>query len=396
MNTNKSTSYTAAVIGAGSISKAHMAGYLRNPSINVKAVVDPSFNARLNFKNEYEVKNDYSSMEDLFNDFVPDIVSICTWHSLHHEQTIAAANAGVKAIICEKPMSIGSGPASKMLNACNDNNVKLVISHQRRFSPGWEKARELISNDLIGTPLFIELKALEGLLNWATHNIDGSKYIVGDPEPEWVFGAVERTTNKYERNTRIEDSCMGLIQYTNQLQAFIQSDLIKYDYESKWATNHPIIIRGSHGTLDITEFEVKHLGSNKNGWVTIPADIPKSEIDPIGGDTNGKLVAELISWIEGGAEHRCSGRIAKDTLDIMMSIYQSARINQKVIFPVSENDYPLDLMFNEGKIPLDQENSQKYDIRGFLERSDIDETDYNKLKLEGLPHHLIMQKVKRI
>jgi hypothetical protein len=79
-----------------------------------------------------------------------------------------------------------------------------------------------------------------------------------------------------------------------------------------------------------------------------------------------------------------------------MSIYQSARINQKVIFPVTENEYPLDLMFNEGKIPLDNESAQKYDIRGFLERSDIDEADYNKLKLEGLPHHLIMQKVKRI
>ena len=78
----------------------------------------------------------------------------------------------------------------------------------------------------------------------------------------------------------------------------------------------------------------------------------------------------------------------------MMSIYQSARINEKVYFPVNEDAYPLDLMFNEGKIPLKE--PERYDIRGFLDRSDIDEEDYNRLKKQGMPHHQIMQKVKRL
>ena len=57
----------------------------------------------------------------------PDIVSICTWHSLHHIQTIDIARRGVKAIICEKPMAIGSGPAQEMLDACKENDVELII-----------------------------------------------------------------------------------------------------------------------------------------------------------------------------------------------------------------------------------------------------------------------------
>jgi len=390
--TNK---YTVAVVGAGSISQAHMNGYnINDKDISVEAVVDPVENARKIFMDQYDIKKSYSSMEELFQDFIPDIVSICTWHALHHEQTIEAAKAGVKAIICEKPMSIGSGPAQSMLDACKENNVKLVISHQRRFTPGWEKAKELVESGLIGSPLFVELKALEGLLNWATHNIDGSRYIIGDPETDWVFGSVERTTNKFERDTRIEDSCMGLIQYKNGIQSFVQSDLAQYDYESQWKTNHPIFIRGEIGALDITEYEVKFLGGNNSGWETIPADIPKEKIDPIGGDTNGKLVKELVDWLNGGKNHRCSGDKAKQTLDIMMSIYQSARINEKVYFPVNEDAYPLDLMFNEGKIPLKE--PERYDIRGFLDRSDIDEEDYNRLKKQGMPHHQIMQKVKRL
>ena len=75
-------------------------------------------------------------------------------------------------------------------------------------------------------------------------------------------------------------------------------------------------------------------------------------------DTNGKLVKELVDWLNGASDHRCSGDKAKQTLDIMMSIYQSARINEKVHFPVEEDTYPLDLMFEEGKIPL--KKSERY------------------------------------
>ena len=237
--------YKVAVVGAGSISQAHMNGYnLNKDRVEVVGVVDPYKIAQDEFKKEYSVKNSYSSIDDLFKDCIPDIVSICTWHSLHHIQTIDIARRGVKAIICEKPMAIGSGPAQEMLDACKENDVELIISHQRRFTPGWEKAKEIVDSGLIGKIQFVELKALEGLLNWATHNIDGSRYIIGDPETKWVFGAVERTTNKYERDTIIEDACMGLFEYTNGIQTFVQSDLNQYDYTSKWKTNHPIVIRG--------------------------------------------------------------------------------------------------------------------------------------------------------
>ena len=345
--------YTVAIVGAGSISQAHMNGYnLNKDRVDVIGVVDPYKIAQDEFKNEYSVKKSFNNIDDLFNDCIPDIVSICTWHSLHHTQTIDIAKRGVKAIICEKPMAIGSGPAQEMLDACIKNNVKLIISHQRRFTPGWEKAKELVDSGIIGDIKFVELKALEGLLNWATHNIDGSRYIIGDPETEWVFGAVERTTNKYERNTVIEDACMGLIEYKDGVQTFIQSDLNQYDYTSKWKTNHPIVIRGEKGVLDITEYEIKMLGKDK-GWETIPADVPKENIDPIGGETNGKLVKELIELLDEKIDsHRCSGENAKKTLDIMMSIYQSARINERVHFPVTEKEYPLELMANENKFNL--------------------------------------------
>ena len=73
----------------------------------------------------------------------------------------------------------------------------------------------------------------------------------------------------------------------------------------------------------------------------------------------------------------------------MMSIYESARINQKVSFPVTQTKYPLDLMVEEGKLKV--KNPGKYDIRGYLKRNNIDEEKFKSLRKKGFDHHQIMQ-----
>lgn len=51
----------------------------------------------------------------------PDIVSVCTWHPLHAEMTIAAAARHPRAILCEKPMATSLGEAEQMMTACQRN-----------------------------------------------------------------------------------------------------------------------------------------------------------------------------------------------------------------------------------------------------------------------------------
>ena len=48
----------------------------------------------------------------------------------------------------------------------------------------------------------------------------------------------------------------------------------------------------------------------------------------------------------------------------------------------------IELMIDEGKLPLEDE--ERYDIRGFLDRSNIDEDRYQQLRQDGIPHHRAM------
>ena len=111
----------------------------------------------------------------------------------------------------------------------------------------------------------------------------------------------------------------------------------------------------------------------------------------IGGNTNAAQTRELIEWIEGGPESRGSGRKARDTVEVMMAIYESARRHQVIKLPMEEKEYPLDLMIAEGKLPLEVQG--RYDIRGFLDRSNIDESRYRQLRDNGVQHHQAMRTI---
>ena len=363
-----------------------MEGYNLVDEVEVVAVADPVAAARGRYVEQYGIPQQYESVEEMLKIARPDIVSICTWHLLHPAPTIAAAQAEVKAVICEKPMAIGMEAADSMVSACQASGTKLIISHQRRFTPGWEKARQLIREGAIGTPLFVTNKVADGLTNWGTHSIDGSRFVLDNPKASWVMGSVERRTDRYERDTAVEDACMGLVQFDGDLQLFIQSDL-----KREGAAAGHFQIRGSEGFMEVTEMSVRLHTTNCIGWQEVEIELPDGA-KAIGGHTNAAQVRELLAWIDGDIdEHRNAGTIARDTVEIMMALYESARRNAVVHLPLEERTYPLERMIEEGKLPV--EIKGRYDIRSFLKWDGIDEEKYKSLRAQGMEHHQIMRQL---
>ena len=380
-----SKTYKVAIVGSGGIGHSHVEGYNLLDNVEIIAVVDPIEPARQTYIGTYDIPKGYASIEELLENESPDIVSVCTWHLLHPSLTIAAAKAGVAGIICEKPMAIGMAEANSMVDACDASGTKLVISHQRRFTPGWEKARELIANGAIGKPIFARNRVAQGLANWGTHSIDGTRFALGDPMPDWVMGGVERKTDRYERDVAIEDACIGLVHFDTGVELLIESDL-----ELEGAGAGYFQIQGSEGMIDVKETELRLFNAGTSGWQDIDLNLVEGQ-KAIGGETNAAQVKELIAWIEGGPEHRGSGRQARVTVEIMMALYESARKHSRVTFPLEEKAYPLDKMLEEGRLPIEVEG--RYDIRGFLKREGIDEARFAELWAEGKGHHGIMREL---
>jgi predicted dehydrogenase len=376
--------YSAAVVGCGDIGHAHAGAYVRNEATTLVAVVDPLEVARRQFQAEYGVELAFATVDEMLAAVHPDFVSVCVWHRLHAPVTLAAAAAGALAVICEKPMAISMGELDSMMAACEQSGTTLIASHQRRFTPGWERARDLVAAGAIGTVRLGSSESSAGLLNIGSHTIDGLLFAMGDPAPQWVLGAVDRHTDRFERETPIEDSCMLLAGVEGGSQLLIESDL------GVAQPRGGLMLRldGDEGTIEATEADVRLMSSAAAGWQEV---LSLGRVEIVGGEPNVRLVAELVDWLDGGPEHRCSIRRCRPSVEVMMACYESARRHRVVNLPLEELGYPLELMISEGLLEPDEPGP--YDIRAFLRREDADEEGYAALRAQGLGHHEIMRRL---
>ena len=84
-----------------------------------------------------------------------DAIILCTPHSMHTEQVLAAAASG-KHVFCEKPLALKRNDAERSVRACREAGVILGIGHERRFEPAVEEVRRLIRAGALGTIMHAE------------------------------------------------------------------------------------------------------------------------------------------------------------------------------------------------------------------------------------------------
>ena len=72
----------------------------------------------------------------------------------------------------------------------------------------------------------------------------------------------------------------------------------------------------------------------------------------------------LLNGLKGGGEHRGEAKHGRAAVEIIMAIYESARMHEVVQLPLQTHANPLDLMIKTGDLSI--ERPGRYDIRAFL------------------------------
>lgn len=97
----------------------------------------------------------YENFDEIGRSEEIDAVYIALPNSMHAEYTIRAAKAG-KHVLCEKPMATSVGDCRRMIRACREANVKLMIAYRCQYHPSHLKAIELIRSGAVGRVQAIE------------------------------------------------------------------------------------------------------------------------------------------------------------------------------------------------------------------------------------------------
>lgn len=340
--------YDVGIIGCGGMGEAHARAYRKHEETSVVAAVEPDEATRAAFADEYGVTETFADYEAMLEELALDVVSVCTWHATHARMTVDAAEQGVEGVFCEKPMCTSLGEADAMLEAAERNDVVLTVGHQRRYDPVHEKARELVADGVVGEPRAVTAGYRDGLLNWGTHLVDLSRFVLGDPDTEWVVGQFERETDRHERGVPIEDRCLGQVCFEGGTRLTVEMDLPEPDLGDS-----RIQVYGTAGSLELS------LGSevtvtNGDGTATYAPDRDASA-------RFAYLDDMLTAMADREHEHRCSGRQARQTIEILLSVYESVRTNGLVQMPLRTRANPLQAMRENGE--LQPEYPGEYDIR---------------------------------
>jgi predicted dehydrogenase len=111
-----------------------------------------------------------------------DAVYIALPNHLHADYTIRAAKAGVH-VLCEKPMAVTAAECKKMIAACRDNGVKLMIAYRLHFEEINLAAIDLIRRGKIGEPKFFNssfsMTVRDGDIRTKKNMGGGSLYDIG-------------------------------------------------------------------------------------------------------------------------------------------------------------------------------------------------------------------------
>jgi D-xylose 1-dehydrogenase (NADP+, D-xylono-1,5-lactone-forming) len=137
------------MIGCGQIAVDKMLpAMLAASNVELVAVADPIAERRALTGME-----GYSSYHELLADPRVEAVYIALPTGMHLEAVLAAA-AAKKDILCEKPLGQNVAEVTQMLEAANQNGVRLMTAYMSRFSDLFQQACQTVRSGAIGEVTF--------------------------------------------------------------------------------------------------------------------------------------------------------------------------------------------------------------------------------------------------
>src|SRR5690348_1927614 len=143
-----------AVVGLGHIAQvAVLPAFAHAKRAKLVAVVsgDAAKRRAIGRRYDLEATYDYDEFEACLE--TVDAVYIALPNHQHAEYTIRAARAGVH-VLCEKPMAVTVAECERMIAACEEHRVKLMIAYRLHFEEINLAAVELVRQGRIGEPKY--------------------------------------------------------------------------------------------------------------------------------------------------------------------------------------------------------------------------------------------------
>jgi predicted dehydrogenase len=150
-----------ALIGTGAWSGAVGKAMVRSRKARLVACFDPVKEKAEAFSAKFGCEQE-ESYERVLERKDIDGVHIISPNAVHAEQTLLAARHGKHAFV-EKPIANTMADGRRMIEACQNAGVVLMVGHHLRRLAGFRKLKELVDGGAIGDPIQVDANFSQNL-----------------------------------------------------------------------------------------------------------------------------------------------------------------------------------------------------------------------------------------
>ena len=171
-----------------------------------------------------------------------DAVYIALPNDMHAEYAIHAARAGVH-VLCEKPLAVDAEEARRIVEACEENRVKLMVAYRLHFEAANLEAIERVNRGEIGRPRFVStafsMQVREGdirtqrehgggpLLDLGIYCVNGARNLFrAEPVSAAALSAKTETDPRFEE---IDEQVSAVLRFPDERLAQLTCGFGAYD-----------------------------------------------------------------------------------------------------------------------------------------------------------------------
>ncbi len=305
---------------------SHAAAYHEHPRTELVAVCDLRQEAIEEFLARWgdvwpEVRT-YTDFADMMAREEADLVSIATSDHAHADLCVQAAEAGARAILCEKPIATTLADADRMIAACEAHGVPLSVEHTRRWDPLHLAVRRILRSGDLGPvrTLSLELFSRRAMLfRNGTHLIDLIPFFA-EREVQWLVADLEDGFDDYTeyagdggRDPDLEPCASAYLRCAGGVRVFV--NIYKTDFPGSQAT-----INCEEGRIEVSDRGGRVVrGTSHFDWTASDIQVASFRYE-----RQLAAVHELIEKLENPeTELVSSAREARKTLEIILAMLSS-------------------------------------------------------------------------
>ena len=338
-----STTYTAAVVGAGSGGKLSMQALSSLGRFELIAVADWSEEARREAQAGYPGIRTFATHREMFAQCSPDVVCISTWPPSHLEVTRDALELPLKGILVEKPLADNWKAGREILDRIQAKGLPMVVPHGLLVAEHARQIIEGVQQGWIGDLKLVEIQCTNwDILNAGVHWLNFFVVLIGGEPVDYVMACCDASTRTYRDGMQVETLAVTYVQTRSGIRVVMNTgDYVQGSQEGKGTLFRLI---GTKGMLDFYGWEPCYRLFNEahpQGRLI--------EVDPGSQGGHQRHLMNLAEQMDRSEPDYAVAESSLAALELCETAYLSCRYHCAVKLPLSGFSAPGQIDWEPGK-----------------------------------------------